>query len=137
MNIWIRIVVVLILVAAAYVGGLAWRRLCLPLSGVGVTVNGNVQNAAFAQTCPNGLVRVVIPGQNEVLINHERRDVYYLGTEFHDILGLTFTHDPNPVGVSINNRVKIETDPQLEFTESLIAYSDFESHDRIVIRLAP
>src|SRR5688572_24909211 len=118
MKIAIKLIIVLVLVAAGAVGGLAWRRLCLPRSGVEVMVNGQKQGSAYAQTCPNGLIRVVIPGQISVLLDRDGRKVYYSATEFHDILALTFAHDPNPVGVSADNRVKIDTDPQLEITEN-------------------
>ena len=130
----VRVVIVLCLIAAGAVGGLAWRRLCMPKAGIEVMVNGNRQDSAYAQTCPNGLIRVVIIGQSSVLMDRDGRKVYYSATEFHDILGLTFAHDPNPVGVSVDNRVKIETDPQLEITENSIAYSDFMTHDRILVR---
>lgn len=134
MKIVFRIFIVGVLVAGAFLGGLAWRRLCLPLSGVEVSVNGRPQNAFSAQTCPNGLVRIVIPGESVILISSDLRGGSYPGTDFHDILGLTFSHDPNPAGVSISDRVKIETDPNLEFTENSMAYTDFQTHDRIVIR---
>ena len=93
MKIIFRIFAVVVLVVGAVFGGLAWRRLCLPLWGLEVSVNGRVQDRVSAQSCPNRLIRVVIPRQTEVLIEGDLRGGYYPGTKFHNILGLTFAND--------------------------------------------
>lgn len=136
MKIIFRIFAVGILVISGMLGGTAWRRLCLPLWGVQVSVNGQVQSQASAQTCPNGLIRLVIPGQSAVLIDGDLRGGSYPGTQFISIFGLTFANDPNPGGVSLDDRVKIETPPDFEFTSNSIAYTDFQTHNRIVVTIA-
>jgi hypothetical protein len=136
MKILIRLLIVLILVVGAFMGRLAWERFCIALSGVVASVNGEPFEAVSAQTCPNGLVRVEIPGQTSILVDTLRKDAYFPGTEFHNIFGLTFSHDPNPVGVSFRDRIKIEKDRNVEFTDDSIGYDDLLTDHRIVIKLA-
>jgi hypothetical protein len=135
MKIVLSIFAVGILVVGAFFGALAWQRLCLPLRGVEVTVNGEWQEAVSAHTCPNGRVRVVIPGQPMVLIDPDWRGGSYPGTGFENILGFTFARDPDPVGVSMQSTPKTAIDPRLEFRDNSIAYTSMQTHDRVVIRL--
>ncbi len=132
MKIVLRIFLVGVLVAGAFVGGRAWERLCFPLSGVEATVNGKAMDAE-AYTCPNGLVFVDIPGEWPILIAKDTNSAYYPGTQFHHILGMVFAHDPEPGGVSLNDGVKVEEDRELQFTESGLSYTDIESKNRIEI----
>jgi len=135
MKFLIRLLIVLVLIVGASLGRLAWDRFCMPLSGIAASVNGQPFTAVSAQTCPNGLVRVAIPGESSILIDVAGRDAYFPGTQFHNILGLTFSHDPNPAGVSFRDRIKIEKDRNVEFTDNSIAYDDLLSDNRIVIKL--
>lgn len=129
MKIVLRIFLVGVLVAGAFVGGRAWERLCFPLSGVEATVNGNAIDAE-AYTCPNGLVLVNIPGELPILISKDTNSAYYPGTEFHHILGMVFAHEPEPVGVSLDS-TKIEEDPDLQFTDSGLSYTESKNHIEI------
>lgn len=125
---------VCVLVVAAFVGGLAWERWCVPRSDITVSINGQIESEAWAATCPNGLVIVQIPSQTSVLLNlKDLASSQIPGTQFHDILGLTFSHDPHPQGVSIKDRVKIESDLNVVISEQSIAYDDLLTRERIQI----
>ncbi len=135
MKVVLKLSIVLALVVGAFFGRLAWERFCMPLRGVVVSVNGGPFKAVPAQTCPNGLIRVAIPEESSILIDIAGGDAVFPGTEFHNILGLTFSHDPNPAGVSLRDRIKIEKDRNVEFTDDSIAYDDLLTDNRIVIKL--
>jgi hypothetical protein len=53
----------------------------------------------------------------------------------HNILGLTFANDTDPGGVSMSDGIKVESDPNFEFAENSMAYTDSQTHDRVVIRI--
>ncbi|MEP6947439.1 MAG: hypothetical protein ABJA02_16090 [Acidobacteriota bacterium] len=123
-----------IMVVVAYIGGLAWQKWCVPRSDISVSVNGQIESKASAATCPNGAVIVQIPGQTSLLLNlTDMSSSTIPGTQFHDILGLTFSHDTNPQGVSIKDRVKIESDLNVVVSEQSIAYDDLLTRERIQI----
>lgn len=134
MKLVFRLFVVFILVIAAYVGGLAWPRFCRPVSQIEVYVNGKLQPNASAKKCPNGRILVEIPGESYVLIAPDFRAGSYPGNTFYNVFGLTFSHDLDPAGVSIDDKVKIDDNPGVEFSENSIGYSDLLSQDRILIK---
>ncbi|MEP6789141.1 MAG: hypothetical protein ABJB40_11960 [Acidobacteriota bacterium] len=134
MKIALKIFVVGVLIMAAFFGGLGWRRLCLPRSDVEVYVNGKLQTAASAQTCPNGWIHIDIPAESSALIDPNFRGGSYADTPFYYIFGLTFSKDLDPKGISIGDHVKIDNNPDLEFSDNSIGYSDLLSHDHILIK---
>lgn len=135
MKVLLKLSIVFTLVVVAFFGRLAWERFCMPLHGVVASVNGEPLKAVPAQTCPNGLIRVAIPGETSILIDFARSDAYFPGIQFNNILGLTFSDDPNPAGVSFRDRIKIEKDRNVEFTDDSVAYDDLVTDNRIVIKL--
>lgn len=135
MKVVIKLSIVLMLVASAFVGRLAWERFCMPVRGIIASVNGGPLKAVSAQTCPNGLIRVAIPGESSILIDTIQREAYFPGTQFHNFLGLTFSHDPDPAGVSFRDRVKIEKNLNIEFTDDSVAYDDLITENRIIVML--
>lgn len=133
MKIVLRILLVGFLMLAAYIVGLAWDRLCFSTSGVEVAVNGKAVEEAKAYVCPNDLILIRIPGQIPLLVDKKRGSVLYTGTEFHNFLGIVFADDPDPTGVSLTDRIKVEEDPHLEFHGNGFSYDDNDTKDRIKV----
>ena len=133
MKIVLRILLVGFLMLAAYIGGLAWDRLCFSTSGVEVAVNGKAVEEAKAYVCPNDLILIRIPGQFPLLADERKSSVVYAATEFHNFLGVVFAHDPDPAGVSLTDRIKVGQDPRLEFHGNGFSYDDNDTKDRIKV----
>jgi hypothetical protein len=123
-----------ILTAGAYIAGLAWDRLCFSLSGVEATVNKKAVKDTKAYVCPNGRILVIIPDEMRILIDKDTNTVSYPATKFHNIIGFVFSDDTDPAGVLLTDRIKVEQDPHLEFTENGFSYNDMDSNDRIEIK---
>jgi hypothetical protein len=88
------------------------------MRGVTAFVNGK-QMPVQANLCPNQLVRVAVQGSpgSSVLVDREHQKVFAPVTDFYEVFGFVFTRDIDPVGVSFENRVKIERDTELRFFE--------------------
>lgn len=134
MQIVLRVLLVGFLMLAAYIGGLARERLCFSTSGVEVAVNGKTVEEAKAYVCPNDRILIRIPGQLPLLVDRQKSTILYAATEFHNFLGVVFAHEPDPTGVSLTDRIKVEEDPHLEFTENGFSYNGMDSNDRIEIK---
>ena len=132
MKLVLKIVLVLFIIPLAAGFGIAWRHYCPAISGVTVSVNG-VQTLASVNRCPNRLVLVSMPGEIVVLVDRAHQRALASGGEFHEGFGFVFSHDLNPQGVSLNDRVKIERDTELRFFENGLSYRDIMSGDEIVI----
>jgi|SRR5690606_535422 len=133
MKIVLRIILVGFLMLAAYIGGLAWERLCFSTSGVEVAINGNIVEEAKVYICPNDRTLIKIPGQFPLLVDKQKSSVLYAATEFHNFLGIVFADDPDPTGVSLTDRIKVEEDPHLEFHGNGFSYNDIDTKDRIEV----
>lgn len=133
MKLILKISVVLIMIPVAVGFGFAWRRYCPPVSGVQVLVNG-VQSAGSANRCPNRMIVVSVAGNLNVLVDRENQQAFVPGQEFYKGFGLVFSRGLNPLGVSLNDRVKIERDTELRFVDNGLSYKDIMSGDEIQIK---
>ncbi len=132
----ISVFTVSFIIMAAYIGGRAWERYCIPQHDVSVFVNGRIESNASAYKCPNGLVVVQIPDQASVLLDLDDLSSSSIpGTQFHNIFGFIFAHDPEPAGVLITDRVKIDPDLNVVVSERSIEYDDLISKERIHISI--
>ncbi len=133
MKLILKIVVVVLMIPLAIGLGFVWRRYCPSVSGVTVSVNG-VKTEASVNRCPNQLIRVSVPGEVTILVDRENKEASVPNASaFWEGFGMVLSHDLNPLGVSLNNRIKIERDTNLLFFENGLSYKDFTSGDEIVI----
>ena len=125
--------ILLVVALLAFSIAVARQMFCWPRWDMEVFVNDE-RHAASATTCPNGRILVDIPGEAYILIDPDFQAASYPNDYFYKFLGLTLSKDPDPVGISIADRVKIDNNPGVEFSENSILYSDLVSHDRILIK---
>ncbi len=130
-----KIILILLMVPLAAGLGFMWRRYCPSVDRV-TAIIGGVRHPLSAERCPNGLIRISVPSNfnSGVLVDRANQKVLVPGTsDFYSVIGLVFSRDLEPTGVSFDNRIKIERDTELRFFEGGFSFRDFKTGYAVIV----
>ncbi len=77
----------------------------------------------------------MVPGdsRSSVLVDMGNQKILAPATKFYEVFGFVFTHDIDPIGVSFENRVKIERETEVRFFQKGFSISDPTTGYEVVV----